>query len=465
MINFSRIPDRIRHIILAIAILVAIATLTRIALLIYSFSSIDFAVYNLLGLFFFGVFYDLINALYFFIPFMLYLWLVPHKVFIKSWHQYIVYGWYLLFTTGIIFNAVAEWFFWDEFQTRFNFIAVDYLVYTTEVIGNIQESYPIGWIISGIAIISGVIIFLLRKSIRIGDDTLSFRNRSKYSTLYILLLILVFYSVSNHYHRFSTNTYVNELAGNGLYELFAAYRNNELDYNQFYSRIETDKAFAIARALLKTDDANYMDSDNHSIARMITNPGPEKRLNVVMVSIESFSASFMGIFGNPEQLTPNLDSLAEHSLIFTNLYATGTRTVRGLEALSLCVPPTPGQSIVRRPDNENLFSLGHVFDKKGYESKYIYGGYGYFDNMNYFFDNNGYKVVDRAALEDSEIDYENIWGVADENLFTLALREIDSTTNQGIPIFAQVMTTSNHRPFTYPEGELISPRIPTVRAL
>jgi phosphoglycerol transferase MdoB-like AlkP superfamily enzyme len=165
----------------------------------------------------------------------------------------------------------------------------------------------------------------------------------------------------------------------------------------------------------------------------------------------------MQMFGNTENITPHLDSLAQHSLVFTNLYATGTRTVRGLEALSLCVPPTPGQSIVRRPNNDNLFSLGKVFNEKGYESKYIYGGYGYFDNMNGFFSANNYTVVDRSALKPEEIDYENIWGVADENLFTLALREIDNTVSTGKPVFAQVMTVSNHRPYTYPDGRIDIP--------
>jgi len=176
-----------------------------------------------------------------------------------------------------------------------------------------------------------------------------------------------------------------------------------------------------------------------------------------MISVESFSADFMGIFGNKEQITPFLDSLASHSLLFTNLYATGTRTVRGLEALSLCIPPTPGQSIVRRPHNEHLFSLGRVFREKGYESKYIYGGYGYFDNMNYFFSNNSYEVVDRVELKDDEIDYENIWGIADENLFDLATKEIDKTVAIGKPIFAHIMTTSNHRPYTYPDGRIDIP--------
>jgi len=258
-------------------------------------------------------------------------------------------------------------------------------------------------------------------------------------------------------HRFCSDTVANELAGNGLYELFAAYKNNELDYNQFYQTMDERESFELMRSLLKTNDSKFMDSSSFVLDRVVNSEKPEKRMNVVMISVESFSAEFMGRFGNTENITPFLDSLSQHSLLYTNLYATGTRTVRGLEALSLCVPPTPGQSIVRRPGNEDLFSLGHVFKEKGYESKYIYGGYGYFDNMNNFFSHNDYEVIDRVSLDDSEIDYENIWGVADENLFELAAREIESTVSRGKPVFAQIMTTSNHRPYTYPDGRIDIP--------
>ncbi|MBA4057262.1 MAG: sulfatase, partial [Marivirga sp.] len=285
---------------------------------------------------------------------------------------------------------------------------------------------------------------------------LSFRQRTKLVGLYMVFLVVIYYSVTNKQHRFSDNPYVNELAGNGLYELFAAYRNNELDYDQFYKRIESKKALLLVHQLIKTSDAEFIGSNAESIERKILNNGEEKKLNVVLISVESFSADFMKAFGNQQNITPFLDSLAQQSLLFTNLYATGTRTVRGLEALSLCVPPTPGQSIVRRPDNEELFSLGKVFNEKGYESKYIYGGYGYFDNMNYFFGNNGYTVVDRSAIADTDIDYENVWGVADENLFELALKEMDKSSTEK-PVFAHIMTTSNHRPYTYPEGRIDIP--------
>lgn len=439
------------------AIIIGISSLTRVVLLIKSSSFVDFSFLNLAGIFLFGLLYDLVNTAYVSIPIVLYLWLVPSRIYNNASHRIVLYGLFSVFIFLLLFNAVSEWFFWDEFNTRFNFIAVDYLVYTTEVIGNIQQSYPIGWILIAIGFIALLFTYLIKNQIRKSNILQQpFRQRTKLVGLYAVFLAVISFSVTNKQHRFSDNAYVNELAGNGLYELFAAYRNNELDYDQFYARIDNKKAFDLLHQMIQTQEAKFSNSNPERIDRTIVNAGEEKRLNVVLISVESFSANFMAAFGNDHGITPFLDSLTQHSLLFTNLYATGTRTVRGLEALSLCVPPTPGQSIVRRPNNEHLFSLGTVFNEKGYESKYIYGGYGYFDNMNYFFANNGYSVVDRSAINDEDIDYENVWGVADENLFELAMTEIDKSSIEK-PVFAHIMTTSNHRPYTYPEGRIDIP--------
>jgi phosphoglycerol transferase MdoB-like AlkP superfamily enzyme len=443
---------------LLVIIIVFISFLTRTVLLIQSWDQLRGSLITIPGIYLMGLFFDLVNSSYVVIPLTLYVWLAPDKLFTKSWHRFILYGIFVFFTYSLIFNSVSEWLFWDEFNSRYNFIAVDYLIYTTEVMGNIQQSYPVGWIIAVVAIITFTSVILMRTWIkRTMASSMRFRERTMYALIILALPVLFFFTVKNSYRSFSTNPYVNELSANGLYELFAAYRNNELDFDRFYNVIENEKAFQIVRDALKTPESEFIGNDPYSIERKITNPGPEKKLNVVMVSVESLSADYLGIFGNPGGYTPNLDSLSQHSLLFTNLYATGTRTVRGLEALSLCVPPTPGQSIVRRPNNEDLFTIGSVFESKGYESRYIYGGYGYFDNMNGYFSANGYEVTDRDGLSDDEIDYENIWGVADENLFTLAQREIDKTIAAGKPVFAQVMTTSNHRPFTYPDGRIDIP--------
>jgi phosphoglycerol transferase MdoB-like AlkP superfamily enzyme len=118
----------------------------------------------------------------------------------------------------------------------------------------------------------------------------------------------------------------------------------------------------------------------------------------------------------------------------------------------LSVPPTPGQSILRRPHNAELFTIGDVFRDRGYDTRFLYGGYGYFDNMNAFYAGNGFEVIDRTSLSADEIHFENVWGVADEDLFQRVLKEADRSFASGRPFFQLVMTTSNHRPFTYPNG-------------
>ena len=134
----------------------------------------------------------------------------------------------------------------------------------------------------------------------------------------------------------------------------------------------------------------------------------------------------MKFYGNQENITPFLDSLAQKSIFFTNFYATGNRTVRGLEALTLCLPPTAGESIVKRTDNKNKFSTGSVFKEKGYQVKYLYGGYSYFDNMKDFFGGNGYDIVDRDSFSPEEITFSNVWGVCDEDMAKKAIQTMNS---------------------------------------
>jgi phosphoglycerol transferase MdoB-like AlkP superfamily enzyme len=124
--------------------------------------------------------------------------------------------------------------------------------------------------------------------------------------------------------------------------------------------------------------------------------------------------------------------------------------VRGLEALTTSFPPIPSVSILRRPGNENIANWGRVMDGLGYRSSFLYGGYGYFDNMNYFYGHNGFSVHDRREIEAPR--FENIWGVSDEDLFDLTLAHLDAEHATGEPFFAIVMSTSNHKPFTFREG-------------
>jgi phosphoglycerol transferase MdoB-like AlkP superfamily enzyme len=432
------------------AIFVAVSFLTRLALLIATGSGVPASPAPWLYAFGVGLGYDVLTFLYFGLPLLLLLWLLPARWFATRAGRFLVGATCLALLFAVLFVAVAEWTFWDEFQARFNFIAVDYLVYTTEVIGNIRESYPVGWIFSALGVVGVALFFATRRWRVVLDDSARLGRRSLLPVAWLALAVLGTGLVTGAMKDRTENSYVNELAGNGIYQFFAAYRSASLDYDRFYRTVPIEEAFAQVRRSLATPDATFL--DNTGIARHIHNPAPEKRLNVVLISVESLSADYSGTYGRKHSFTPRLDALGKDSLVFTNLWASGTRTVRGLEALALSVPPTPGESIVKRAGNEGLFSLADVFNGKGYESEFLYGGYGAFDNMNYFFGHNGYQVRDRTAIADNAIHHENIWGVADEDLYTMAIGQFDRAHAAGKPFFAHIMTTSNHRPYTFPKG-------------
>ena len=428
----------------------SVSALTRLALLIATGSGVPASPGYWLYAFAVGLGYDLLTFVYFAWPLVLLLWLLPRRWLARRPGTLLVGGLSLVLLFVLLFVAVSEWTFWEEFQARFNFIAVDYLVYTTEVIGNIRESYPIGWILSGLAVL-GIALFVATRRWRlVHNDSARFGARTLVVAGWLAMSVLGTWLVSGEMKDRTENTYVNELAGNGMYQFFAAYRSASLDYERYYRTLPIDEAFAQVRKQLSTPDATFHGPTG--IGRRIHNPAPERRLNVVLISVESLSAEYSGTYGRKDSLTPQLDALTKDSLLFTDLFANGTRTIRGLEALALSVPPTPGESIVKRENNEGLFSLASVFNAKGYTSQFLYGGYGAFDNMNYFFGHNGYEVHDREEIPKADIHHANIWGVADEDLYTMAMKQFDRVHASGKPFFAHVMTTSNHRPYTFPAG-------------
>ena len=352
-----------------------------------------------------------------------------------------------LFVLFIIQNAVSEFFFWNEFGVRYNFIAVDYLVYTNAVIGNIMESYPVVPLFASVGILSFAATYIIiKKSKSYLEDLPNFSNKLKIIGVQLLLLVstlLILPTITSQQN--SSNVFANELQSNGLQKFYKAFTNSELDYFEFYETLPEEE-LAKFEAII---NMNYKNNTNN-----ITSEGTEIKKNVVLITVESLSEEFMKHYGNQNNITPFLDQLAEESLFFTNLYATGNRTVRGLEAVTLCLPPTPGESVVKRKDNKNKFTTASVFNSKGYTSKFLYGGDAYFDNMQDFFGGNGYDIVDKSSLKPNEISFSNIWGVCDEDMAKKAIQVMNEEAKTGKPFFNHWMTVSNHRPFTYPEGKI-----------
>jgi len=266
-------------------------------------------------------------------------------------------------------------------------------------------------------------------------------------TLLYLLLAVGGYFLSRSLHHLQTdNQYVDQLSQNGAYDFVNAFVNNKLDYAQFYAMLPQQTA---------VENYHRLTGLNARNSKVVGYELGKNRPNIVLITVESLSAEFLSRYGNTQHITPHLDHLMGQSLVFDCLYATGNRTVRGLEALSLCIPPSAGESIIKRKANRmgNL-SMGAVMKGLGYRSQFLYGGYSYFDNMGDFFSHNGYEVVDRSQINPRDINFANIWGVSDEDMFNKALSVFNRNATQGEPFFAQIMTTSNHRPYTYPEGRI-----------
>ena len=447
-------------VVLFFAAFLGISFLTRVALLIKASHDVTWTL-SLVAAFGWGVVYDLGTAGFASLPLIVFLTVLPAGAFRHAWMRWLaaVLGFVILFAQ--CFGTVSEWTFWDEFGVRFNFIAVDYLVYTTEVLGNIRESYNLPAILAGVAAGAGLglwlVIFSGWPARWLGAEHEKAKARYAAGALWLAGAIVFGSVLSSGFLPEFRNNYNRELAKNGLWSLFAAFWNNALDYDDFYTTLPDDEAFRLVRLELARDRSVTLGTDLHDTLREVRNPGIEQHPNIIQITVESLSADFLSIFNRASNLTPNLAEIAGHSLVFDNFYATGTRTDRGMEALTLALPPTPGRSMIKRPRNEDMFTLGSVFRAKGYDTAFIYGGFGYFDNMNYFFGNNGYRVIDRNGVPKEDITFANVWGVCDEDLFRWTLREADAGAATGKPFHYFVMTTSNHRPFTFPDGRIDLP--------
>jgi phosphoglycerol transferase MdoB-like AlkP superfamily enzyme len=458
--GITSVTPRFRSFLILALVLMFLHSATRVGLLVFNGDTSILEPIKLASVFFLGIVYDFSVVLWFLVPLALVHWLTPDSH--RGNRVLLLLSSVIALATLLtqVFVSVSEYVFWNEFSSRFNFIAVDYLIYSREVLGNIRESYNLPLMLTGV-VIAAIVLGYPALRAQFGLLKVAGTKFTKRGLAFLGLLVTASaatYFIDTDWKQSLVQPQLVQLAGNGPWEFFHAFRYNQINYAANYKTMPDDKAAAVLKKQWETRPGYRLtNSKEMPIEREVTPTGAQKPLHLVMVSIESFGAEFIESLGGTKGVAPNYEKLAKEGLAFTQLYATGTRTVRGLEALTLSVPPTPGHAIPMRPNNTNLFSLGSVFRSKGYESIYIYGGYSYFDNMKSFFGGNGYTVIDRTAIDKNDIHHENIWGVSDEDLFALSLREIDTKVAQNKKVFAHVMTTSNHRPYTYPNGRIDIP--------
>lgn len=399
-----------------------------------------------------GAVNDAVQSLYLLAPLSLYVALLPDRWFRSVTMRRLLHAGVALMLAGLVFVSFSEFFFFEEFNARFNIVAFDYLMYPTEVLGDIRQEYPIGPVALVAAGFGLAGVLWIRRRVRRAPDALvPLQHRLPLLGAHAAALLLTALYYPTDLLALSANRVTNEFVQNGASSFFRAAATSEIDYHTNYASRDVGDNLRIVERQLANGGGRFTRLAEGRLDRRF--PGRADglgRLNVVLVVSESFGAEFSALYGSGQDLTPNFDAFAKQGMWFAHTYASGTRTVRGLEALTSSIPPIPTVSILRRPNNQNVATWGAVMRQLGYRTSFLYGGYGYFDNMNHFYGANGFEVLDRRDIE--HVRFENIWGVSDEDLFDRALQHFDALQAAGEPFFSIIMTTSNHKPYTFRPG-------------
>jgi phosphoglycerol transferase MdoB-like AlkP superfamily enzyme len=258
--------------------------------------------------------------------------------------------------------------------------------------------------------------------------------------------------------HFSPDRTLNEIANNGSMSFVNAAMTRDLDYSAYYLTMNKDAAYRRVRRLLAEPGAD-MTGQTNSILRHVAGDSSKPKLNVVILMEESFGSEFWGSLGRTNTLTPEMDKLATtEGLFFTNIYASGNRTVRGFEGVLSSFPPLPGDSIVKRDHSDNVESIARILKRDGYNTIFFYGGRGMFDSMKSYALNNGWdRFLEHNPPFNDDFPHPNfatIWGVSDEEVYARAIQEFRALNNTGKPFLGTVMSVSNHKPYTYPPGRI-----------
>ena len=435
----------------------AILSLARIGFVVAAFNRID-SLPDALYIIIQGIRVDLVVVGYFFlIPAIVSLWLKQGAL--SKFITPLVAIWITLAFTTITYMEVATPEFIQEYDVRPNRIFLDYLIYPKEVFSMLWEGYKPAIFIGIAAIVSCIYlsIFIIRKE---KQTTSFFKWPTKLGLSAIIILLGFILIRSSVQHRpfnpsmvfFSNDNLVNSLTLNSSYSVLYAMYNSRSEQSAFdlYGKMtESEIIEGVQKAA--TIGQSEFSNDEIPTERYHTASYTGQPKNIVILLQESLGARHVGGLGGPD-LTPNLDQLMQEGWNFTNAYATGTRSVRGIEAVFTGFSPGPSRSVVKLSKSQtNFFSLASLLKKHNYQTQFIYGGESHFDNMKSFFLGNGVEDIhDLSAFTNPK--FIGSWGASDEDLYNEAHNEFERMQAKGKPFFSLVFTTSNHTPFDFPDG-------------
>lgn len=366
-------------------------------------------------------------------------------------------AWLTAFISITVMLEAASPGFLREYEVRPNRLFLDYLERLQEVAPMLWVGFR-GWLVFALAatITAPLVAWRL---FALSDERwkLSARQIVAWPLLIVLCVVMIRSSLMHRpanpalFARWN-DTLVNQVALNGAYTLgYAIYSmRHEASVADLYGPMAEQKILDFLQRDLGIETASSMLGTWRNQKPLQERARP---LNVIVVVEESLGAGFSAAL-NGEGLTPRLDEWSSKGWWFTQLYATGTRSARGLEAIVAGFPPSPMQSVLKLSRSQFGFAtLASALDSSGYRSEFIYGGESHFDNMRGFFLGNGFDaVIDQGDFESPM--FRGTWGVSDEDLFKRVHARAQQLNAGSEPYFLLAFTSSNHTPFEYPEGHI-----------
>jgi phosphoglycerol transferase MdoB-like AlkP superfamily enzyme len=374
----------------------------------------------------------------------------------------LILTWCLIWTFFVVFMELATLPYMEFFETRPGRIFFEYLDHPKEVGSLLYNAYLPASVIALIAPAAAAL--LVFKQLDFGGERFKFPTYYRFVILIPLFLMLALGARSTLGHRpvnpatfaKSSDQLVNDLLLSSSYKLLYAIYSLRHEDSGDSGLPEMDPALVIRSyqklSHVAADNFTSKQSTHHHFGdrEKATSAKIETVKNIVIIVEESLGARFVGSLGG-FPLTPNLDEWRKKGLWFTNLYATGIRSARGLEAIISGFPPSSSRSVLKLGKAQgNFYTLAHSLSTRGYSSNFVYGGEGHFDNMKGFFLANGFdSAIDINDFD--EYEFKGTWGVSDEDLFD---RAHSMMLKDSGPFFTLIFTSSFHSPFEFPDGKI-----------
>lgn len=433
-----------------------IFTLSRLGLSLWQADRVS-AVNGWTELFLQGLRIDIVALCYLFgVPALFSVLFHPSRLWTKILRVWLTAG-----SVFILFMEIATPAFIETYDFRPNRLFIEYLIYPKEVFNMLMEGHFNAVLFSLLSTVIAALIYWKLSAWAVKNlRTMSWKVRP-----FIALLVIAVAFIgarSSFQHRginpamvaFSSDALVNSLVLNSGYSvLYAAQQfKDEEKSSEMYGKMDHDEMLRILKESRGRPQSDYISDKFPTLTKnRATYQGKPK--NIVILLQESLGAQFIGTLGG-KPLSPNIDKLAEEGWLFENLYATGTRSVRGIEAVTAGFTPTPARAVVKLNNAQrNFFTIAELLAKQGYDTSFIYGGEKHFDNMASFFYGNGFQtIIDQQDYQNPK--FTATWGVSDEDLFDKANETFSKLHDEGKPFFSLVFSSSNHDPFEFPDGKI-----------